>query len=124
MNSKIMNDIIDEASYLIHSAYITSIIEGIGGLIILCVIIYAIASPSKTPEITTLQQNFINLGSVVGKTLKEIESSLEQKANSIYEINGKKIATWKAYESPNSYSIELRFDKSNKCECITSEIVS
>lgn len=64
-----------------------------------------------------LQQKFINLGTLKGKTYKQIENTCGVPSSVSYGNNGVKICQWMA----TGYHIVLLFDENDICLGVSSE---
>ena len=89
------------------------IVPIIGGLIWYSLTNIAVKAPGHT-----LNQKFVSLGTLKGKTLDEI-TYVVGPANSVSAIgNGQTLRQWQA----TSYHIALLFDENNVCLGVSSEI--
>ena len=85
----------------------------VGGLIMYLITSAAVKAPGNA-----LQNNFVKLGVIKGKTLNEIISACGQPSAVSALGDGRRLYLWQA----TGYHIALIFDENNICEGISSEI--
>lgn len=81
-------------------------------------ILYAIMHAGVRAPGASLNQKFVNLGTLSGKTYSEIVSAVGQPSAVSSMAGGKKLRQWQA----TGYHIALIFDENDICEGISSEI--
>lgn len=81
------------------------------------IIFYIISAVIVNTPGNVLQQKFIKLGTLKGKTLNEIQSACGAPSSVSYGADGVKIYQWMA----TIYHIELLFDENDICLGVSSE---
>ena len=88
------------------------VLPAVGGLIW-----YIISSATVRVPGNILQQNFISLGTLKGKTLSEIQSVCGAPSSISYGADGVRIYQWMA----TGYHVVLLFDENDICLGVSSE---
>lgn len=89
--------------------------------LIVIIVIIAIGALTASARLSSIQNKFVKLGNLVGRTKEEIIKAVGPPSSVSSLPGGESLLQWQHISRAGGYHIALRFDPQGRCKGVTHE---